>query len=571
MEDIILKYEDKEIKVLIHYFHNQIFYEKLKQKGSFSFSDQFLKIKWESLEREEVFVKSDNQSSDIFTYEYINNNSEYSLKKSKNTFFLIHTEWQDLCVCFESVILRKSSKNNKGYYKIEEIDNEKYLTIEWENWGREVFIQKDYTMKESNVFELYQENKSELINHDDLEHIQKSNHSVSEIDKNESNNVINLIHPSWKDSCLTKKIDDQLFVERLGVSDEKGNLININDSTIYKIEWEKWDEEYFVQWSNKNDFYHSSFINCIKVDGIYYLVNCNLEQIFYKNKIIPCGITKKECFLNHTQYNVEPIDIYIDFINKINDNSNLLEPIYLSNNLITSQSFSLNLKYSSEKYLLNQSNQWKNCLFIINIETTESLKNLEFLFQMIHSKTFVYIFMIDVLYNKIKLDLPNYNIENIIIQPIKYQIKNCFEQDCFLKNIFETIKEKKNDIYIDSVLYINLENFIVNNINNIRNINTLLSTNYPKYWDCFFYTKNGTFIEPFKISIQLEQLINSIECLSDLIMFFIMIIIVNKIKKYQIKNLSNNFVIWFHLKNIEYFQSEYNIDFKKMNLKTILI
>ena len=60
MEDIILKYEDKEIKVLIHYFHNQIFYEKLKQKGSFSFSDQFLKIKWESLEREEVFVKSDN-------------------------------------------------------------------------------------------------------------------------------------------------------------------------------------------------------------------------------------------------------------------------------------------------------------------------------------------------------------------------------------------------------------------------------------------------------------------------------------------------------------------------------
>ncbi len=601
MEDIILKYPESELKVLIHYFHNQILSESTKKKGSFSFSDQFLKIKWEHSQEEEIFVKYEQQNSDILIYKLVDSLSD--TKPKKNMLLLIHNNWQDLCVCFESIILRKSVNHNKGEYKIEELNQKKYLTVEWENWGKEIFIEKknyinnnvinnlskiyniDFEKEKIAVYEYLNDNQKkeeskELIKHSIIKtenDIEVSKESIeipiknikyisSEIlnqnDIHKSNYQINLIHPSWKDRCFVKLLENDksnFTIERVSVSNEKGHvkkILPISFPYIYEVIWEKWDSEIFIEWE-ENQFYHSSLIYYVEINNNNYFVNSVLEQIYYNNKYISCGLTSKECYLNHNQYKINSFENYLEIT--VNKDKNLIEkniePIHyysnLKNALLEKQYNNINnnisnskiFRNSNNKYLYNPLQQWNNFLFIIDVFTNEGFFILQqFISLFTFSETTVLINISETVFCKNKFENMTHSIKHLIVVPFKNKPNQ--------KYIDSICKEENNE----SILYIPIDKF------SIQQINILFSTNYPKTWDTFFYTSNNSFVEPNKLNLinHFKKMVEHIECLSDLVMFFILLIIFNRFREKQIEYLRENFIIFTKKNNFDMILSSSN-------------
>jgi len=195
MEEIILKYDKDENICLLNYFNNIII--KDDTKGIFKFDNMSLTVKWDNIEKEDIFDLYDNNES--------------ILKSYRHTINIIHPEWTDKCIIKDDCIYRLSDKDEYGYH----IFDKNILIIDWIKWDKETFL------KINNIY--YKE--------------------------------IYLVHPDWEGVCLI----DSSIIYRKYSEDEKGKYI-ISDNKII-VSWEKWDEETFNMIDSKFYFYKNNINN----------------------------------------------------------------------------------------------------------------------------------------------------------------------------------------------------------------------------------------------------------------------------------------------------------------------
>jgi hypothetical protein len=291
MEDIKIIYSiDKVENVLINYFNNSLTTNNNKN-ATFVLENNILKINWD-YNKIETFIKNEKIYLDeVDTYQYINNEielNETNLNNNMANINIIHNDWKDICI-IENNYLYRLSNNEGGLFEI----NNDILTIKWEKWDEEKFIQNN------GIYYLL--------------------------------NDIFIYHKDWSENCVIS--NNKIF--RKNNINEYGNFKFENNRLF--IYWEKWDYEIFINFNENKNIYYSEKILLNDNLYLYNTINNNIYEnfnlkgnyLFNNNKLI---INWNNQNIKEYNYNIEnniinkyDINDYLnnDINNDNNDNSDI--------------------------------------------------------------------------------------------------------------------------------------------------------------------------------------------------------------------------------------------------------
>lgn len=295
MEDIKIIYENVEETVLINYFLFKIF-KTNNEKGKFIIENDILKIKWESKEREEVFIKCEKEYEDqVTSFRLINNNNDINIDNDNN-----HT---------------------KIFFKLFINDN-----IE------------EYTLDDKYEINIIDENNID-VKIDNINRIFSLKDNIYYDITNDYNDKILIKHITWEDQCLINKYNNILI--RLSNLEEKGRF-EMTDKKII-IFWEKWDpESFFLENDNIYCFSHEKLEDNNEI-MLYHVTWSDLCEINFKNL---CRKSNNESGVYKLENNI--LTVYWD-----NWDS---EIFYELNNIYYSEELIKFLNYDNKEYIINELN-----------------------------------------------------------------------------------------------------------------------------------------------------------------------------------------------------------------------
>ena len=248
--------------------------------------------------------------------------------------FLIHYEWNDLCILDnDNVVFRKNINTEKGYYYYEN----DFLVIKWDNWQEknyfvkynDIYVDKNikYEIKTKNCF-FENEKKKYIMISDNTIVIDKSLNKVSNRYNYELKNNILIIKD--KNNILEYFYKDEDNYYELEYYLNKKKKINHNNNTniisnFIDLDIENKNEE-FINTKNiytliDNIFYSKDYLNKKDINSsMDYCFNLNFNYNKYEN-----------LFLNYSVYNKNYLDInnFIKYKEKyVIDNKNLLNEYF---------------------------------------------------------------------------------------------------------------------------------------------------------------------------------------------------------------------------------------------------
>ena len=191
-----------------------------------------------NIDSEKIKVKID----DNYKLFELNNEDIYvdMTDKYNEEINIVHQTWTDICIInkYTNLLYRLNNIEEHGTFNI----NDNQLSIYWEKWDKELFVNKD------NIYYYYNTN-------------------------------INVYHINWKDICVM----DLKNIYRKSNNEEFGEYIL--EDNILTISWNKWDKELFYLFDNC--YYYEKLIKNLEFKNINYSVNIILNKIYYNN--IECG------------------------------------------------------------------------------------------------------------------------------------------------------------------------------------------------------------------------------------------------------------------------------------------
>ena len=190
------------------------------------------------IDDEKIKIKI-NDNYELFE---INNENIYIKVTDKYNEYIsiVHQTWNDSCIInkYTNFLYRSNNIDEYGTYEI----NDNQLTIYWNKWDKEIFINKD------DIYYYY-------------------------------NTQIQLYHINWKDICI---IDSKNIYRKSNNEDFGKFILEDNKLIIY---WNKWDEELFYLF--EDCYYYEKLIKNLEYKNINYTINLILNKIYYNN--IECG------------------------------------------------------------------------------------------------------------------------------------------------------------------------------------------------------------------------------------------------------------------------------------------
>ena len=267
--------------------------------GSYNLSNDKIIINWDNWVGDDIFIKLNNSFYQEIIYE-------------KNKYNFIHSEWTDICLIYNNVIIRKNITNEKGLYKL----NCNKIIINWEKWdGDDIFINLFDNYYQKILYEKYIENYNirEII-------LEYENYTIECLLNEDNKNIFNKIKlANFGNYSLLNKYMVITWPDR----NEKFVEINYNHYKIMgnNIVYEKYkkiNNEYYIDKNCKSDTNLNNKIYNYKIldfkntnnninNGLNHLIN-NID------------------ILNNKRYlNIHNINTYLSSFKYTNDLNNFTE------------------------------------------------------------------------------------------------------------------------------------------------------------------------------------------------------------------------------------------------------
>ena len=138
----------------IYLINNYSSYEIILNFTNNTFEKDNISYKFEFIDNNKILILFDNIEQLYYTDDSYLYFSDIQLKDKIKKIFLIHSEWHDQVILnIENGILHRILHN--GEFGKFNFDNNNNLIIDWNYWGRELYIKKDeYTYIQSNYISL---------------------------------------------------------------------------------------------------------------------------------------------------------------------------------------------------------------------------------------------------------------------------------------------------------------------------------------------------------------------------------------------------------------------------------
>ena len=247
-----------------------------------------------------------------------------------NELFIIHKDWEGLCLCNSNIIFRKDYSNEKGTFII----NDNKITIKWDNWEPEEF----YSIEDNNTY--YLKNIYDDVK-DNIYVFDKSQMILISINKRTYTFIYNNISGKYKIfnknlvlytkniekvyECYTNNIyyviDKEDYLFKLNINNDNNcedyifnklskkfyNLNNFHNNGTYECI----DNSIYLKWYNgvKKVFYTNRYSSKNKISNNIHIIkpNCiNINNYILFSNISLC---KNKIILTSLHYKVNPFDL----------------------------------------------------------------------------------------------------------------------------------------------------------------------------------------------------------------------------------------------------------------------